>query len=374
MVLSSLNSARAWRPEFAADAAVSVAAERYFGVAVHPAVHPDGAGAQVAGGREGFVDVVAPDPGGESEGGGVGDADGLLESVVGQHGQDGAEDFVGRDGHPGGHVGEDGGLEEAAVEAGVEPVPAGEQVRSGLTAFGHVAFDDGELGVVDEGTDQGVGLERVAYPHVLGAVDDGGGELVGDGAVHDQAAAGVAALADVEVAAEDAGVHRGREVGVGRDDLRVFPAEFEFDLLQVPARGGGDALADAGGAGEADHVDSRVLGDGRTDHPAAGDNVYDAGREPGFADELSQHHRGRGGAFAGLDHGGVACGQGERQFLADDQQREVPGRDHADDADGFVDDHGQGVRSEGIVGLALGVAGEAGRVFPQLRGAGDFVA
>ena len=54
MVLSSLYSARAWRAEFAADAAVSVAAERHLGVSVHPAVDPDGAGAQVAGSGRGL--------------------------------------------------------------------------------------------------------------------------------------------------------------------------------------------------------------------------------------------------------------------------------------------------------------------------------
>ena len=57
-------------------------------------------------------------------------------------------------------------------------------------------------------------------------------ELVVDSLLHEQPAAGAAALALVEVEAEHRARHGGVEVGVGEDDVRALAAELEGDPLE----------------------------------------------------------------------------------------------------------------------------------------------
>src|SRR5208282_1480023 len=104
-------------PEFAAQPALLVAAERVGGVDHVPVVDPDRAGLELPGYVEGPLVVGAPDPGGQAVFGVVGDLDRLVGALAADHGEDRAEDLLAGDRHVVADVGEDRRLDpEAALE------------------------------------------------------------------------------------------------------------------------------------------------------------------------------------------------------------------------------------------------------------------
>ena len=64
----------------------------------------------------------------------------------------------------------------------------------------------------------------------------------------------------------------------------------------------------------------------------AGQDVYDARREAGFENEFTDLERGERRLLGGFEHHRVAHREGRPQLHAVHQQREVPGRDLADDS------------------------------------------
>jgi hypothetical protein len=92
------------------------------------------------------------------------------------------------------------------------------------------------------------------------------------------------------------------------------------------------------------------------------------GRQPRLAQQAAEVHGRARGQLARLDRRGAPDGQRERKLLADDQQREVPGRDHRHHADRLVQDEPEDVGAERAVRVAVGVAGQRGGVLPQLGG------
>src|SRR5207244_10270655 len=58
-----------------------------------------------------------------------------------------------------------------------------------------------------------------------------------------------------------------------------------------------------------------------------------AGRNAGTGDDFGQRVRGARHQFGRLEHDGVAVTERGRDLPGGDRDREVPGRDHADDAD-----------------------------------------
>src|SRR5206468_7244417 len=87
--------------------------------------------------------------------------------------------------------------------------------------------------------------ERIPHLDKSGALDNSRRELLRDPLVNQDAAAAVAALACVEVDAEDGGIECGVPIAVGKDDLRVLAAEFHRHLLERLCRFGHGLLADA---------------------------------------------------------------------------------------------------------------------------------
>ena len=236
-----------------------------------------------------------------------------------------------------------------------------------------VVGDHAEMLVGDQGAHLGLLVERVADADVLRALHDPCGELVGNVGVHQQPGAGVAALALVEVGAEDDLLQRGVEVGVGEDDLRVLAAQLEADLLEILGGCQGDHPADSGGAGEGGHLGAGMTRQPGAHVPAAVNQVHGSGRQSFFVQELHEPGGCAGCEVARLHHGGAADGQGERQFLGDDQQREVPWGDHPDDADRLFDGDGEVVGAETVVCVSVGVLGEGGGVVPDRGGTGHLV-
>src|SRR6185437_12829928 len=124
-------------------------------------VDVDDAAVEVAQGAEGGVDVGGVERGGEAVGHAVGQGDGVLEPVAGEHRDHGAEDLLLRDAHGGLHAGEDGGFEEEAVrERAVGAAAAAEhELGALLPADGNVLLDALQLLGVDHRADLGAGLE-----------------------------------------------------------------------------------------------------------------------------------------------------------------------------------------------------------------------
>jgi hypothetical protein len=82
-------------------------------------------------------------------------------------------------------------------------------------------------------------------------------ELVSNRVVHENAFDGGAALAGIAKAAFGREVRREVEVGVIEDDERIIAAKFEDQALITGKAG--DAFANRDAAGEAYHLDARIL-------------------------------------------------------------------------------------------------------------------
>ena len=77
-------------------------------------------------------------------------------------------------------------------------------------------------------------------------------EAVGDAFLHQKARSGAADLALVEPDRIDQPFDGGVEIGVVKDDVGGFAAQFQGQGLGLACGGLADALADGGGAGEGD--------------------------------------------------------------------------------------------------------------------------
>ena len=163
-------------------------------------VDPDGAGAEGVGDLDGGVEVAGVDGGGETVGGGVAEADGILLGLELGDGADGAEDFFLHDLHVLGDVGEDGGLDEVSLVA--LAVAADLDLGAGLATCLDVVHDAVELELRDLGSLEGVLGEGVADDVLLCSLLKSLDELVVDGFLDVDTRAGAAALAVVEEDAE----------------------------------------------------------------------------------------------------------------------------------------------------------------------------
>ena len=171
---------------------------------------------------------------------------------------------------------------------------------------------------------------------------DGAGEpldqRVVDRLVAEHARGGGALLAGVD----ERGLHeRGHdlvEIGVGVDDHAVLAAHLGDHALQVALagrrlRGGADdLLPDRGGAGERDRVHARVGDQPRADLALAGQQRERVGGDARGAQRLDEHVGAARRLLGGLEHDGVAGGERGGGHPARDRDREVPRRDHRDDA------------------------------------------
>lgn len=200
--------------------------------------------------------------------------------------------------------------------------PAGPDDRALLAGRGDVRLDLGEL----LGGDEGAALDAVegapAEADGVGAAGQLGDEALADRVLDDQAGPGGADLATVEERGVQRLVDGGVEAlvggaGVGEDHVGVLAAELQGDLLHG-RRGGPGHLRTAGeAAGEGDQVDVGVLGEPGAHRVArAGDEVGGPVGEPGLGEQLDQVDGGERGDLAGLEHEGVAGGEGRGDLPA----------------------------------------------------------
>ena len=90
-------------------------------------------------------------------------------------------------------------------------------------------------------------------------------------------------------------------------------------------------------------------------------------RDTGFRQKLAQPKSGSGGQLARFNHAGATGREREREFLANDQEREIPGGDHADNPDWFADHQAEHRCSQRIISVSMNVPAEGGGVIPEAR-------
>ena len=184
-----------------------------------------------------------------------------------------------------------------------------------------------------------------------------------DRLLDDQPGAGGADLAGVQ---EDRGqreVERGLAVGVGEDDVGVLAAELEGDLLHRAGGGGHDPLAGVQAAGEGDEVDAGVLaerGAGVRARRRATRLPTPAGR-PASSSRRIRWIAVCGVSSLGLSTNVLPAARHGRDLPGRLQQRVVPRRDQAADADRLVHDPADHVGAAGVDDAAARPAAATGR-------------
>ncbi len=182
------------------------------------------------------------------------------------------------------------------------------------------------LGAVDR-AEVGVLVERIAHaqrrqPRAQLVEHD-----LGDRFLHEQARPRAAHVALVEEDPVDDAFDGLVERGVLEDDVRGLAAQFERHLLA----GAGDLrwmlLPTAVDPVNAILSIAGVRDERGTGRAAAGDDVHDAGREPGVVAYLREQQRGERCRLRRLQDAHVAGGERRRELPRGHEQREVP-RDH----------------------------------------------
>jgi ParB family chromosome partitioning protein len=164
------------------------------------------------------------------------------------------------------------------------------------------------------------------------------------------------------------------EVGVVEHDQRVVAAELERHALELGAGDLGDAPADRAGAGEVDHLGAVVGNEPLADLLVAGDDIEHPGRQPGVGQQLGdQQAPGQRRLRRRLEDHRVAERQRRGGHAHAEDQREVPRRDHADDADRHALGDAEAAGAVGGEDLADGARGQRGRLVQLVGGAADLV-
>ena len=113
--------------------------------------------------------------------------------------------------------------------------------------------------------------------------------------------------------------------------------------MHALGRGSGrchDGLAGARGSGDGNHLHEWIADDGLADIGPAGNDVQDAGRQPGLGGELGEAKGGPRSVWGRLQHHGVASGEGGPHLPDRHDEGEVPGGNAPDNADRPTHEHG----------------------------------
>ena len=195
-------------------------------------------------------------------------------------------------------------------------------------------------GLVDHGADVGVVLPRRTDLELLGAFHQLGLQRLVDAALDDHARRCGAALTGRPEGRPDNAVDGEIEVGVVHDDDRVLPAKLQVHVLELVGRVLRDEDARLARPGERDHRHvgmtnervTRLLAE--TVH-----DLHDSLRYTGFVEDVDEPLCEQRRVLGRLQHDGVATHERRAQLPGRDRDREVPGRDGADDAHRHPDAH-----------------------------------
>jgi hypothetical protein len=189
-----------------------------------------------------------------------------------------------------------------------------------------------ELHAVLQRPDLGALFQAVADHRGAGQRRQLVAHLVIDRLMHIEPLHGDADLAAVLEGAVENALGGGLRIDVVEHDAGVVAAQLQGDPLQGLRRPGHHLLAGGRRAGEGDLAHVGVRGHRRAQVVGVGDDVQDPGRQH-VLDQFGQAKRGQRRGRGGLEHHGVAGQQRGGQLQADEDQREVPGHDGADDAE-----------------------------------------
>src|ERR1700722_4198914 len=326
---------------FAAEAAFLVAAKGAGGIEFVVGVGPDDAGAEVVHHLENLAAFVGPDAGTQAIRSVVGALEGFFGCAKGHHAEDGAENFLLCDAMRGG---------DAGKKTRTEPIALVRHGATGLHEFGafvhaalHQLADLFKLRFGIDRADVSVFIERIADAESLDAVGELADDLFEHTFLHEQARTGAADVALIEINSRDDAFDGLVDRRVLKNDVRRLATEFEREFFVRAGERFRDELADVGRAGERDFVDVGMLDDGRAGFARAGDDIDNAFGKFGFLENLREAHRGDAGGLGGFDHNRVAAGERGSDLPRGHEQREIPGDNLADDAEGFRGAAGEGV-------------------------------
>ena len=191
----------------------------------------------------------------------------------------------------------------------------------------------------------------------------------------DDAAGRRAALAGRAERRPDDAVHGEVEVGVVHDDDPVLAAELEVDVLEP--FGGGLEHRNARLARPCQRHDADIgMPDDPVPHFAAepvhevDHAIWHAGLDEQLHEALREHRR----VVRGLEDDGVPADERRHDLPRRDGDREVPRRDHADDADGLPNAHLELVGQLGGRRVAEEATSLAGHVVAHVDGFLDVAA
>src|SRR4029453_4474794 len=260
------------------------------------------------------LEVLGPDVGGEPVLGVVRQGEGFFIVFERGDGHDGAEDFLLEDPRVRRDVGKDGGCDVVPGGEALGAAAAGEEAAFCFADL-DVAHDLFAVGRVNEGTDFRGWVAGEAYDDVLRAFGKAGDEDVVDVPVYKHPGTCGAAFAVEGEDAEDGGIEGCFDGGIGENDGRALPDQFQGETLELRCRRGGDGGAGGAVTGKGNDRDVRVL-DQVVAGNAAGseDQVEDAIGQACLAEDFWPQH-GRERSVAGWLHDhGVAGGDGGGQL------------------------------------------------------------
>ena len=169
-------------------------------------------------------------------------------------------------------------------------------------------------------------VHRVAPLELLHPGHQLGEHFVVDLLVEDHALHRDADLTAEREAAGDDAPHGQVDVGVLVHDGGGVGAELQGNALHAGV--GGDLAAHSRAAGEGHHRHPVVFDHRSADQPAgADDHLKDVLRQPGLLQKARQEQRRERRRRGGLEHDHIAAGQGRRDLVRDQVEREVERRD-----------------------------------------------
>ncbi len=176
-----------------------------------------------------------------------------------------------------------------------------------------------------------------------------------------------AALARRAEGCTDQVVERLLLVCVGQDNAVILRAHHALHALAGLAGAVVDVGADPGRANEGHRLDIRVIADHVHRIGAAVDDVEHARRHAGFHRQLGQAHGDHGVLFGGLEHEGIAGGDGHREHPQRNHRRKVERGDAGADAQRLQQRVGVDARGDVVGQFAQLQVADAGGMLDDLQ-------
>ncbi len=150
---------------------------------------------------------------------------------------------------------------------------------------------------------------------------------------HDDSARSRASLAGGEKRAVERALNRAVEIAVIQHDERILAAHLQLHACLMRHRRAGDASTNALRTGKRNRRDIRMQREHVARRAAADHEVEHALRRAGLVNDLRHRKGDRRRQRRGLHHDRVAERQRGRALPRRNRDREIPGRDQADDAE-----------------------------------------